>query len=66
LNPEKHPPTAELTRHLRDFLPRHFPGVEFFFQPVDIVTQILNFGIPAPIDVQIVGTDLQTNYGIAQ
>jgi CzcA family heavy metal efflux pump len=66
LNPEKHPPTAELTRHLRDFLPRHFPGVEFFFQPADIVTQILNFGIPAPIDVQIVGTDLQTNYGIAQ
>jgi CzcA family heavy metal efflux pump len=66
LNPEKHPPTAELTRHLREFLPRHYPGVEFFFQPADIVTQILNFGIPAPIDVQIVGTDLQTNYAIAQ
>jgi CzcA family heavy metal efflux pump len=66
LNPEKHPPTADLTRHLRDFLPRHFPGVEFFFQPADIVTQILNFGLPAPIDVQVVGTDLQTNYGIAQ
>jgi multidrug efflux pump subunit AcrB len=43
LNPEKHPPTAELTRHLRQFLPTHFPGVEFFFQPADIVTQILNF-----------------------
>jgi len=66
LNPERHPPTAELTRHLRQFLPRHFPGVEFFFQPADIVTQILNFGLPAPIDVQVVGTDLQTNYGIAQ
>jgi CzcA family heavy metal efflux pump len=66
LNPEKHPPTAELTRHLRQFLPMHFPGVEFFFQPADIVTQILNFGIPSPIDVQVVGTDLQTNYGIAQ
>jgi len=66
LIPEKHQPTAELTRHLREFLPRHYPGVEFFFQPADIVTQILNFGIPAPIDVQIVGTDLQTNYGIAQ
>jgi CzcA family heavy metal efflux pump len=66
LNPEKHPPTAELTRQLRQFLPRHFPGVEFFFQPADIVTQILNFGLPAPIDVQVVGTDLQTNYGIAQ
>ena len=66
LNPEKHIPTADLTRHLREFLPRHYPGVEFFFQPADIVTQILNFGIPAPIDVQVVGTDLQTNYGIAQ
>ncbi len=66
LNPEKHPPTADLTRHLREFLPHHFPGVEFFFQPADIVTQILNFGIPAPIDVQVVGTDQQTNYQIAQ
>src|SRR5581483_865139 len=59
-------PTADLTRRLREDLPRHFPGVEFFFQPADIVTQILNFGIPAPIDVQVVGTDLQSNYGIAQ
>ncbi|MGC2450623.1 MAG: efflux RND transporter permease subunit [Candidatus Sulfotelmatobacter sp.] len=66
LDPEHHIPTADLTRHLREFLPRHFPGVEFFFQPADIVTQILNFGIPAPIDVQVVGTDLQTNYEIAQ
>ena len=66
LNPEKHVPTADLTRHLRELLPRHFPGVEFFFQPADIVTQILNFGIPAPIDIQVVGTDLQSNYSIAQ
>src|SRR6476646_5263030 len=66
LNPEKHPPTADLTRHLREYLPQHFPGVEFFFQPADIVTQILNFGLPAPIDVQVVGADLQTNYAIAQ
>ena len=66
LNPERHVPTADLTRQLREFLPKHYPGVEFFFQPADIVTQILNFGIPAPIDVQIVGTDLQSNYAIAQ
>src|ERR1700758_4030353 len=66
LNPEHHVPTADLMRHLREFLPRRFPGVEFFFQPADIVTQILNFGLPAPIDVQVVGTDQQTNYGIAQ
>ena len=53
-------PTADLTRHLREVLPRRFPGVEFFFQPADIVTQILNFGLPAPIDVQVVGTDMQS------
>jgi len=66
LDPEHHPPTAGLTRHLREVLPRRFPGVEFFFQPADIVTQILNFGLPAPIDVQIVGTDMQSSYDIAQ
>ena len=66
LNPERHPPQAQLMRHLREFLPAHFPGVEFFFQPADIVTQILNFGLPAPIDIQVVGTDQQTNYAIAQ
>jgi len=66
LDPEHHPPTADLTRHLREVLPRRFPGVEFFFQPADIVTQILNFGLPAPIDVQIIGTDMQSSYDIAQ
>ena len=66
LDPEHHPPTANLMRQLREFLPRRFPGVEFFFQPADIVTQILNFGLPAPIDVQVVGTDMQSNYSIAQ
>jgi multidrug efflux pump subunit AcrB len=53
-------------RHLREFLPQRFPGVEFFFQPADIVTQILNFGLPAPIDVQVVGTNMQSSYAIAQ
>jgi CzcA family heavy metal efflux pump len=66
LDPEHHPPTAGLTRHLREILPRRFPGVEFFFQPADIVTQILNFGLPAPIDVQIIGQDMQSNYVVAQ
>ncbi len=66
LDPEHHPPTADLTRRLRQVLPRRFPGVEFFFQPADIVTQILNFGLPAPIDVQIIGTDMQSSYTIAQ
>jgi CzcA family heavy metal efflux pump len=66
LDPEHHPPTAGLMRHLREVLPQRFPGVEFFFQPADIVTQILNFGLPAPIDVQVVGTDMGSSYVIAQ
>ena len=66
LDPEHHPPTADLMRHLRQVLPQKFPGVEFFFQPADIVTQILNFGLPAPIDVQIIGTDMYGSYDIAQ
>ncbi len=66
LDPEQHPPTADLMRQLRQSLPRRFPGVEFFFQPADIVTQILNFGLPAPIDVQIVGTDMQSSYSLGQ
>jgi CzcA family heavy metal efflux pump len=66
LDPEHHHPTASLIRRLREVLPQRFPGVEFFFQPADIVTQILNFGLPAPIDVQVVGTDVQSSYNIAQ
>ncbi len=66
LDPEHHHPTAGYIRRLREILPQRFPGVEFFFQPADIVSQILNFGLPAPIDVQVVGTDAQTSYSIAQ
>ncbi|AJX33820.1 efflux RND transporter permease subunit [Burkholderia oklahomensis] len=50
---------------LRGLLPARFPGVEFFFQPSDIVTQILNFGQPAAIDVQVQGADPSTNMAIA-
>jgi CzcA family heavy metal efflux pump len=66
LTDERRRPTAEIVQELRQKLPRRFPGVEFFFQPADIVTQILNFGLPAPIDIQVMGPDLQTNYGIGQ
>jgi CzcA family heavy metal efflux pump len=66
LDPKEHHPTAGYVRHLRELLPQRFPGVEFFFQPADIVSQILNFGLPAPIDVQIVGTDMGKSYVIAQ
>ena len=61
-----HRPTEEYVRRLREELPRNFPGVEFFFQPADIVSQILNFGQPAPIDVQLSGQSYAQNYGIAQ
>ncbi len=66
LNPEKHHPTNDYIRTLRADLPKKFPGVEFYFQPADIVSQILNFGLPAPIDVQLTGADMQQNYFIAQ
>src|SRR5438067_6874587 len=61
-----HKPTAEYTHQLRESLPQHFPGVEFFFQPADIVSQILNFGLPAPIDVQLTGPNYPANYLVAQ
>jgi multidrug efflux pump subunit AcrB len=66
LNQEKHRPTAEYVKHLREELPQLFPGVEFFFQPADIVSQILNFGLPSPIDIQIIGKNQAQNYQIAQ
>jgi CzcA family heavy metal efflux pump len=66
LNPEHHRPTAGYIRRLRRELPTLFPGVEFFFQPADIVSQILNFGLPAPVDIQIMGADMRTSYDIGQ
>lgn len=58
-------PTAEYVRELRERLPREFPGVVFSFPPADIVSQILNFGSPAPIDVQIRGGKLDENFEYA-
>jgi CzcA family heavy metal efflux pump len=60
-----HRPTDELVTLLRAELPRRFPGIEFFFHPADIVTQILNFGLPAAIDVQFSGPNLAGNYALA-
>lgn len=60
-----HRSTQEYVRALRAALPARFPGVEFFFQPSDIITQILNFGQPAAIDVQVLGNDLASNMTIA-
>lgn len=52
---KKHQPTADLMAKLRRELPRRFAGIQFFFQPADIVDQVLNFGQPAPIDVRVSG-----------
>ena len=60
-----HRPTADHVRALRARLPQEFPGVTFYFVPADIVTQILNFGLPAPIDVQIEGNDIEGNRQVA-
>jgi multidrug efflux pump subunit AcrB len=58
---EDHAPTDRYVHDLRLRLAGEFPGVLFSFIPADIVTQILNFGLPAPIDVQVVGRDLEAN-----
>jgi multidrug efflux pump subunit AcrB len=65
LNPDRHQPTARWMKTLRETLPREFPGVTFFFQPPDIVSQILNFGLPAPIDVQVIGYNQKATHEIA-
>jgi multidrug efflux pump subunit AcrB len=63
---ENHHPVADYLRELRAQLPRQFPGTTFYFLPADIVTQILNFGLPAPIDVQIEGNDVVTSQQLAE
>ncbi|WP_126283343.1 efflux RND transporter permease subunit [Burkholderia stagnalis] len=60
-----HAATQHYVERLRALLPERFPGAEFFFQPSDIITQILNFGQPAAIDVQVLGSDLASNMAIA-
>jgi multidrug efflux pump subunit AcrB len=63
---EKHRPTAEYTRALRDKLTQQFPGVEFYYLPTDMVSQILNFGLPAQIDVQVAGLKVDQNRALAE
>jgi CzcA family heavy metal efflux pump len=62
---EDHAPTAGYIKQLRTVLPQKFPGVTFSFLPADIVSQILNFGLPAPIDVQVIGNNQKANYAYA-
>src|SRR5208282_5694598 len=65
LNRENHHPTAGYIRKLRHDLNADFPGVSFYFQPADIVSQVLNFGLPSPIDIQVIGRDQEKDYQIA-
>jgi CzcA family heavy metal efflux pump len=60
-----HAPTADYVKKLREVLPRAFPDTTFSFPPADIVSQILNFGSPAPIDVQVRGRNIDGNFGYA-
>ncbi len=62
---QDHAPTETFIKQLRTILPRHFPGATFSFLPADIVSQILNFGLPAPIDVQVIGNNQAANYAYA-
>ncbi len=62
---EDHKPTEEYIRELREKLPHEFPGVSFAFLPADIVSQILNFGSPAPIDIQVRGANTAGNFKYA-
>jgi multidrug efflux pump subunit AcrB len=62
---QQHAPTAELTAMLRRELPQRFPALQFFFQPADIVDQVLNFGQPAPIDIRVTGSDTASTYALA-
>jgi multidrug efflux pump subunit AcrB len=66
LKKEKHGSTRDYEVELRKRFREAFPDITFFFQPANITTQILNFGLPAPIDLQVVGRDAQANYKIAQ
>jgi multidrug efflux pump subunit AcrB len=62
---EDHHPTDNYVESLRETLPREFPGVIFYYLPSDIVSQILNFGLPSPIDVQFEGDDIAANRKVA-
>ena len=61
-----HRPSVEHVRALRDALPKAYPGGQFYFQTADIVSQVLNFGLPAPIDIQITDPNFNRSYGLAQ
>jgi multidrug efflux pump subunit AcrB len=66
LTQDHHTKPVDYIRTLRRTLPHEFPGVEFYFQPADIVSQVLNFGLPAPVDIQFAGQNVRQNYDLAR
>ena len=65
LSPDHHP-TQNYVEHLRKVLAQQYPGVTFYVLPVDIVTQILNFGLSAPIDIELIGPNLYGDRSLAE
>ena len=66
LKPEHKESTRHYVDELRVRLAREFPGTQFFFQPADMISQILNFGVPAPVDIQLIGPNQKANFQIAE
>jgi CzcA family heavy metal efflux pump len=66
LKPERRRSTKSYIDELRVRLAEEFPGTQFFFQPADMISQILNFGVPAPIDIQLIGPNQKANYLLAE
>ncbi len=66
LKPQRKQTTRYYVDDLRAQLAGQFPGTQFFFQPADMISQILNFGVPAPVDIQLIGPNEQANYRLAQ
>ncbi len=62
----RHHPTEDYMRQIRAKLPPSFPGSSFYFQSADIVSQVLNFGVPSPVDIQVEGPNLDQSYTIAR
>jgi CzcA family heavy metal efflux pump len=66
LKSERKQQTRQYIDTLRERLAQEFPGTQFFFQPADMISQILNFGVPAPVDIQFIGPNEKANYQLAQ
>ncbi len=66
LKPDRKQNTKYYVDQLREHLAQEFPGTQFFFQPADMISQILNFGVPAPIDIQLIGPNQKANYQLAE